>query len=238
MLKTIKASAVITGLLLGVCLNTAQAQPVAASGTQTPQLQMPEFKATQALNRLLTPLQSMQAEFVQTTKNNPARQPKPGQLMRPHAGTQKFSGVMQVKRPGQFRWETRSPMKQLIVTNGKTVWIYDEDLQQATRQQLDAQIANTPALLFSGHPSAIAKSFRVTQPNPTQPYFVLYPRTADGAFDSLAIRFQGNVPAAMELRDSLGQQTTIQFAKVTKNTALPNTNFQFTPPKGTDVIDQ
>jgi outer membrane lipoprotein carrier protein len=150
---------------------------------------------------------------------------------------------MQVKRPGQFRWETTSPAKQLIVTSGKTVWIYDPDLEQAVRQNLDDQVGNTPALLLSGQPGTIMKSFRVTQPKASEAYFVLYPKGEDGVFESLGLRFTGNspgqsAPSQMILKDSLGQQTTINFSNVKLNPSFSSSAFNFTPPKGTDVIDQ
>jgi len=198
-----------------------------------------EATATAALNRSLAKLASLQANFTQTTTTTaPKAAPKAGQSLRASHLNQNFSGVMQVKRAGNFRWETTSPMKQLIVTNGKVVWIYDPDLEQATRQQMDAQVSNTPALLLSGQTSTMMKSFKVTQPDQNQPYFVLYPRNKEGVFESLAIRFAGDVPSQMVLKDSLGQQTTVTFSNAKLNVNLSNDVFAFVPPKGTDVIDQ
>lgn len=207
--------------------------------------QSSESAATASLNQYLSRLGSMQANFVQTTQASgkaPAR-PMANQGLKSTHLNQKFVGIMQVKRPGQFRWETTSPAKQLIVTSGKTVWIYDPDLEQAVRQNLDEQVGNTPALLLSGQPGTIMKSFRVTQPKAGEPYFVLYPKSEDGVFESLGIRFTGNspsqsAPSQMILKDSLGQQTTITFSNVKLNPALNSSLFNFTPPKGTDVIDQ
>jgi outer membrane lipoprotein carrier protein len=213
----------------------------ATSGQMTTQVAATETKATAALNELLAKISSLQANFNQTTKatatNKPVIQHRQLGLKSSHLG-QTFSGVMQVKRQGLFRWETINPMKQLIMTSGKTVWIYDPDLQQATRQTLDAQMSNTPALLLSGNASQIMKSYKVTQPNDAIPYFVLYPRIKDGVFESLAIRFDANVPVQMVLSDSLGQQTTVNFTDIKLNPSIPSSQFEFTPPKGADVIDQ
>lgn len=202
-----------------------------------------EQKATTALNQYLSRLKSLQADFVQTTQlqNTKAVPVKPSSLnqgMRNSHLNQKFTGTMQVKRPGQFRWETTSPSKQLIVANGKTVLIYDPDLEQVVRQKLDEQVGNTPALLLSGQTSSIMKSFRVTQPRANEAYFVLYPKTEDGVFESLGMRFSNNLPTQMILKDSLGQQTTISFNNVKLNPKLNSSAFNFVPPKGTDVIDQ
>lgn len=214
---------------------------VASAAQVTTQVAASSAQATKNLNGLLGKISSLQANFNQTTKATAPTKPLPAQkqmgLKSTHLG-QTFSGVMQVKRQGLFRWETTSPMKQLIVTSGKTVWIYDPDLQQATRQTLDEQMSNTPALLLSGNAAQMMKSYKVTQPNSAVPYFVLYPLAKDGVFESLAIRFDQNLPTQMVLSDSLGQQTTVNFTEAKLNPVIANSQFQFVPPKGADVIDQ
>lgn len=98
--------------------------------------------AAKALNTYLANTKNMTASFTQTTS---------GSSKSLSAG--KFSGSMMVKRPNKFRWETKSPSEQLIVANGSSLWIYDKDLSQATKQNVDSQIGNTPALLLSGDPA-------------------------------------------------------------------------------------
>ncbi|QER38883.1 outer membrane lipoprotein chaperone LolA [Acinetobacter suaedae] len=206
----------------------ASAAPVAASAQQ----------ATTSLVQQLSGLQRFTADFEQTTKvsNNKAVQ-KRG-LTAQHMN-QTFKGVMKVERPGKFYWETTSPAKQTIVTSGKTVWIYDPDLQQAIRQNLDDQVANTPALLLSGNTSQIMQSYRVTQPDRTKLYYTLYPKQDDSTFQSLTISFGANkAPNLMILQDSLGQTTYVRFSNLKVNQAIPASVFNFEPPKGTDIIDQ
>lgn len=231
----------LTALAVSIALTMPIVASAASIAQMTTQVAATQAQATKNLNDLLTKLNSLQANFNQTTKATATAKALPTQkqngLKSTHLG-QTFSGVMQVKRQGLFRWETTSPMKQLIVTSGKTVWIYDPDLQQATRQTLDEQMSNTPALLLSGNSAQIMKSYKVTQPNNAVPYFVLYPRAKDGVFESLAIRFENNMPLQMVLSDSLGQQTTVNFTDAKLNPAIANSQFEFVPPKGVDVIDQ
>jgi len=228
-------------LAISIVLALPMVTSVASPAQMTTQVAATPAQATKNLNGLLSKLSSLQANFNQTTKATAPTKALPTKkkqgLESTHLG-QTFSGVMQVKRQGLFRWETTSPMKQLIVTSGKTVWIYDPDLQQATRQTLDEQMSNTPALLLSGNAAQMMKSYKVTQPNNAVPYFVLYPRAKDGVFESLAIRFENNIPSQMVLSDSLGQQTTVNFTDTKLNPVIANSQFQFVPPKGVDVIDQ
>ena len=204
------------------------AAPVAASAQQ----------ATSSLVKQLAGLQRLTADFEQSTKTTNNKTVQKKGLTAQHMN-QTFKGVMKVERPGTFYWETTSPAKQTIVTTGKVVWIYDPDLQQAVRQSLDDQVANTPALLLSGNTSQIMDGYRVTQPDRSKLYYTLYPKQDDGAFQSLTISFGANkAPTLMILQDSLGQTTYVRFSNIKVNPAIPASVFNFEPPKGTDIIDQ
>ena len=185
--------------------------------------------ATQNLNALLGKIGSMSAHFEQHTLD-PKNQP-----------LQTLQGEMQVKRPGLFRWDTTRPFSQQIVANGQTVWVYDPELQQATRQKLDKQVGNTPALLLSGDSKKIASSFYVTQEktgNKSLSAFVLKPKDKDAVFESLRVSFSGSQLNSMQLKDSLGQRTDISFSQIQVNGKIAESIFQFTPPKDVDVIDE
>lgn len=204
------------------------AAPVAASAQQ----------ATSSLVQQLAGLQRLTADFEQSTKTTNNKTVQKKGLTAQHMN-QTFKGVMKVERPGKFYWETTSPAKQTIVTTGKVVWIYDPDLQQAVRQSLDDQVANTPALLLSGNTNQIMQSYRVTQPDRSKLYYTLYPKQDDGAFQSLTISFGAHkAPTLMILQDSLGQTTYVRFSNIKVNPAIPASVFNFEPPKGTDIIDQ
>lgn len=184
----------------------------------------PQNDPASNLNRLLSGAKSMSANFSQTTKG---------------AGkSSNFSGTMSVERPNKFRWDTKKPSEQLIVASGSTMWIYDKDLAQATRQSTDNQLGDSPALLLSGNTAQIAKNFTVKQPNPAKNYYVLTPKSANANFKNLAISFNGGRPVMMVLNDNLGQTTSIKFTNVALNKTIPASQFSFTPPKGVDVIEQ
>ena len=226
--KTICAMTIGAAAVAPVMTTVFAAAPVAAS----------EQTATNSLIRQLSGIQSLSGHFEQTTKATNGNAPAKKGLTAQHMN-QTFKGVMKVERPGKFFWQTTSPAKQTIITTGKTVWIYDPDLQQAVRQSLDDQVANTPALLLSGNANQIMSAYRVTQPNKAKTYYTLYPKDKEGAFQSLTISFgANNTPNLMLLQDSLGQTTTIRFSNMKVNSKIPASTFNFNPPAGTDIIDQ
>src|SRR3990167_7309636 len=84
------------------------------------------FAATPAsqLSQYLNHFTTFQADFNQNT------------VSQSHRAMQSSNGKMMLMRPGRFRWDTQNPSHQIVVTNGKTLWIYDIDLKQVTKQSL------------------------------------------------------------------------------------------------------
>lgn len=179
--------------------------------------------AVSNLNKLLSNTKSMTANFEQTTK----------------AGSRStvYRGNMAVQRGNQFRWNITTPAKQLIVVNGSTMWTHDPDLKQATKQSVANQVGDTPAVLLSGDPSQIVRKFNISQPNPAKNYYVLTPKS-NSEFKDLSISFNGGRPVMMVLNDNLGQTTSIKFSNISMNKKINASQFNFTPPAGTDVINQ
>ncbi|MCL4164287.1 UNVERIFIED_CONTAM: hypothetical protein GTU68_024141 [Idotea baltica] len=152
---------------------------------------------------------------------------------------QKTTGEISVKRPGLFRWHTDEPQEQLLISNGKKIWLYDPDLEQVTIQKLDQRLSHTPALLLSGDISKISKNFTITQDKAGQvDIFSLRPHSKDGLFDVLRLSFQGNKIQEMKLIDSTGQVTQILFNQLKTNIAIDSKAFTFKIPAGTDVIKE
>ena len=44
-------------------------------------------------------------------------------------------GSMWLQRPNKFRWTTQTPTHQVIVGDGRYLWIYNVDLMQVTKQK-------------------------------------------------------------------------------------------------------
>ena len=229
---------------MNILQKTAYAFAITALSLSTPLLQnvyAAPASAQQATNNLIKQLnavQSLSADFSQTTSSSASKNNKKGRPTPQHMN-QTFTGHMKVARPGKFYWETLSPAKQTIVTTGTTVWIYDPDLQQAVKQSLDEQISNTPALLLSGNAQQIMQAYQITQPDAKKTYYTLTPKNNDGAFERLYISFgANNTPTTMILQDAMGQTTQVKFSNVKLNPNLSPSVFQFNPPKGTDIIEQ
>ena len=148
------------------------------------------------------------------------------------------SGNFVFARPDRFRFEYTQPFEQLIVSDGQKVWIHDPDLNQVSTRKLGAALGATPAALLAG--GSLDKDFELKdRPDAGGLEWVeAEPRVKDGPFQSLRIGFKGGQLAALEILDSFGQRSLLQFSDVVANADVKPESFRFTVPKGADVIEQ
>lgn len=186
--------------------------------------------ATETLVEHLDALESMEGRFEQMTLDQDGTR------------LQEASGDLVVARPNRFRWETTEPFEQLVVSDGKQVWVHDIDLEQVVVRPLEEEISKTPALLFGGTPEKIGRSFQVTEVEHSgeRRVFRLEPHKSEEQplFSLLEVTFSDGKPLSMRLEDALGQRTTIDFRDLEINTELSPDTFSFEPPEGADVIRQ
>ena len=148
------------------------------------------------------------------------------------------SGQFEFLRPGRFRFNYTKPFEQLIVADGVKVWIYDADLNQASSRKLAQALGATPAALLTG--ASLDSDFVLT-PQPAKDgleWAVATPKAKDGPFQSMRVGFKGRDLAAVEIVDSFGQRSLLQFSRFEANVALDAARFNYTPPAGADVIEQ
>lgn len=186
-----------------------------------------EERSVQRLTELLGQARTLSGRFSQLTLDGSGTQ------------LQEASGEMALKRPGLLRWHTDAPMEQLLVSNGRKVWLYDPDLEQVTIQALDQRMTHTPALLLSGDVSKIRENFSIShQEGGSVVDFILKPKARDTLFDTLRLSFRDGVINDMQLIDSIGQRTNILFLGVKLNQPLDDALFDFQAPPGADVIEE
>jgi len=148
-------------------------------------------------------------------------------------------GVVDLQRPGKFRWEYLTPYAQLIVTNGERIWIYDQDLEQVTIKSYKTALGNTPALLLSSTQD-LKDSFTVESVPSEQENETLYelrPKDKEAQFERIRLRLMANTLRELVLYDNLGHTTRIGFMQIQTNLPIAASLFEFTPPAGVDLID-
>ena len=148
------------------------------------------------------------------------------------------SGSFEFARPNRFRFAYTKPFEQTIVADGQKVWIYDADLNQVSSRKLSAAIGATPAALLAG--GNLEKVFELS-PLPAADgleWTAAKPKAKEGSFESLKVGFRGKELAAVEIVDSFGQRSLLQFSQFKPNAATAADAFKFVVPKGADVVEQ
>lgn len=181
----------------------------------------------QTLKNFFQGTTSMRARFQQTVVDNLGRK------------VQEVTGSMQLQRPGKFRWDYDKPYVQLIVGDGKKVWLYDPDLNQVTVRPLDKVLGSSPAALLAGSKD-IEKTFdlRSVGQQGDLNWVEAIAKEKESGFEKVVLGFKGNMLHEMEMRDSFGQITVIEFSKQEVNPKLNDKSFRFVPPAGADVLSE
>ena len=148
------------------------------------------------------------------------------------------SGSFEFARPNRFRFAYAKPFEQTIVGDGEKVWIYDADLNQVSVRKLGQALGATPAALLAG--GTLERDFDLAN-LPAQgglEWAEAKPKARDGAFQAVRVGFRGKDLAALEIIDSFGQKSLLQFSGFAANAAIAPETFRFTAPAGADVIEQ
>ena len=171
------------------------------------------------LSQLLLGLHTYQATFKQITLDSDDRVIQKGQ------------GRVIIMRPGRFRWETDSPTKQIIIANGKTLYVYDVDLAQAATYPLMEKANINPASLLSGSVNDLNQEFIITIVLSNDGVtFQLFPKSGkDLNFNSLCLRFVKNQLAGMTVFNNLNEKSVFQFSRIKMNVPLSIQLFKFKP---------
>lgn len=148
------------------------------------------------------------------------------------------SGRFEFARPNRFRFVYGKPYEQVIVGDGQKVWLHDVDLQQVTTRPMSQALGATPAALLAG--GALEKDFDLSALPAANglEWVKATPKAKDGQFQSLRVGFKGKTLAALEIVDSFGQTSSLQFTDLATNVDVPAEAFRFAPPKGVEVLAQ
>lgn len=145
------------------------------------------------------------------------------------------NGVVNIARPNLFRWETKAPDENLLVSDGKTLWYYSPFVEQVTIYNPDQATEQTPFVLLTRNRKSDWDAYNVAENGDV---FTLTPT----AVDSNQGQFQIDITAkgvvkGFNVIEQDGQKSLFTFTQVKlgkPSTAL----FTFKVPDGVEVDDQ
>jgi len=147
------------------------------------------------------------------------------------------TGILEIQRPGQFRWSYVEPYEQWLVADGVNIWSYDVDLAQVTVKPQAEALANTPALLLSGAEGALEQfEYQGSYVETVTTWVRLAPKNTDSGFMRVELGFVENTLSRMVFFDNLEQTTLVDLRDVVVNEPIDPARFEFLVPEDVDVV--
>lgn len=147
------------------------------------------------------------------------------------------AGRLWLSRPQLFRWEYGGDFPELLVADGKNVWIYDEMLEQVTVKDQSRLSSDSPLTLLTDL-SHLDEQFEVRElgdDNGMQ-LLELKARRQEAEFERVLLGLRDDTLLLMAMEDAFGLRTEIRFRDIERNLALDASLFRFEPPPDTDVL--
>jgi outer membrane lipoprotein carrier protein len=179
--------------------------------------------AAQRLHLLLKPINSLSADFTQQIMGQDNKQ------------LQRLTGNLSLKKPNQLRWNVVSPMPQLVISDGKLVWLYEPDLEQVVIQSFSDDFMANPISILLGDLDQLNRDFTVSLISDDR--FSLKPKQKNSLFVAIQLRFMDSVLSHIEYQDSFGQNTQLTLSQVKLNPQIAKNTSVFDIPQAVDIIN-
>ncbi|MGA7695668.1 MAG: outer membrane lipoprotein carrier protein LolA [Candidatus Sulfotelmatobacter sp.] len=194
----------------------------------------------QAVDEHYNHLHSLQAEFTETYRGSGMERTESGTLWLSKSGA--LGGL---KKPGKMRWEYRSPREKLFVSDGTSAWFYvpgDRQVRKTDARKLDD--ARSPLALLLGR-TRLEKELQGLSLAPDVEPVATGDVVLRGVPQALADRVSEILLevtpehriARIVMNEVDGSATEYRFSDQKENVAIPERQFQFSPPAGTETIE-
>ncbi len=193
-------------LVAGICSGVVQAAETAA----------------EQLKYKLARLNSYQASFQQKVTDATQKQVQQGE------------GYLALKQPALFRFETISPSPNLLIGDGRTLWHYDETLEELKVYDAAKEVDKTPFVLLTSSDAKLWALYNVSGQGET---FEITPKDQNNPVQKLTLQFSGVGLAKMAVASQDGQISSFEFIAMQSNVPIDSSQFKFSAPKGVDIVD-
>jgi outer membrane lipoprotein carrier protein len=149
-------------------------------------------------------------------------------------------GKVNFAKPGKMHWAYVEPEPSHVISDGKTLWIYDVGARQASRMPMAQGHLAGAALQFLLGEGQLAEAFTILPIacKGAQVDLELFPKEPAG-YERLGMRanVQTGLIEQTAIVDLFGNLTQISFIDTRVDIAPDVSVFSFTPPEGVEVID-
>jgi outer membrane lipoprotein carrier protein len=156
----------------------------------------------------------------------------------------KSDGKVMIAKPGKMRWDYEKPEKKYFISDGTTLWVYEEAARQAYEQSLKDQILPVAVTFLYGQGDLAAEFTAALDPGKyggaDDLCVKLTPRKPEAQYKNLWLvvdpaDFHVKESVILEASDNVNHFT---FFKIFLNgqARFDDRHFKFVPPQGVKVI--
>jgi outer membrane lipoprotein carrier protein len=157
---------------------------------------------------------------------------------------QTFEGSITLKKPDKIYVEFKKPMNQKIISNGKVMWVYMQDLKQVMQQEMSLGGVNDPILSIGKMLETLQKDYNVvlqgTENVEGEETYVLdlTPKKENKYLSKMKtyISKQTWLPIKTNVMDMEGSDISVVFKNIKLNVKIDNKIFEFKPPKDVEIM--
>ena len=208
-------------LLLAIALSASQARA------------LPNMHAVaQAVDQHYDRLRSLQADFTEIYQGN---------------GTERTeSGTLWLKKPGKMSWEYRSPEEKLFVSDGKNAWLYLPAEKQVRKSSLKSLEDFRSPLAFMLGKTKLEKELNGLAFAPNVQAWKSedsmlrgIPKGMEDRVKQVLLEITPDFRIARIMIEAMDESVTeYRFGNQKENVQIPDAKFRFSPPPGTETIDE
>jgi len=187
----------------------------------------------EGLQKKYSQVRDLKMEFIQSYKS-------------PRRAAKTETGTLVLKRPGMMRWEYKTPIEKLFVSNGKTVFFYLPQEKQVQKTKVkESRDQRIPFLFLLGKGNLKRDFSKVEWASDEKPFFqgnrviLAYPKKGIDEFARILMEFS---PQTFQLQrvtvfDLDGTTSEFVFTNIQQDLGTPAGIFDFKTPPGTEVIE-
>ena len=164
----------------------------------------------------------------------------------PRRAAKTETGTLVLKRPGMMRWEYKTPIEKLFVSNGKTVFFYLPQEKQVQKTKVkESRDQRIPFLFLLGKGNLKRDFSKVEWASDEKPFFqgnrviLAYPKKGIDEFARILMEFS---PQTFQLQrvtvfDVDGTMNEFVFTNIQQDLGTAAGIFDFKAPPGTEVVE-
>jgi len=162
--------------------------------------------------------------------------------------TQEIKGNILIRKPGRFRVNYTEPQKQLLISNGRMLWVYTPIMNQVIKQDIKSAKLDTRFYIeFETSIDYYAKKSSCTLSEDENNYILtMVPKKGEAEFDGITAVIEKTtlIPVSMKMKFE-STVVEVRFFNIVTYTAgeiagipeLAVSRFNFKTPKGVEEIE-